>query len=129
MTAPTSPPLFDGKSEYAFRTEPVGQWPAVAGTVVPAAPRDIAQHLGRVKAARAKLGTTVVGKTVGHDEVEAEVILAEAAFYARHLRTWDLPCEVSAATLMVLPVAVFDQLEGIVTGLRGFVFDAPASAA
>lgn len=113
--------LIDGKTEFAFRTRDGGHWPALAGVVRPAAPREIRAHDARCREIRAKLGTPVAGKPVDIDAVEAEVVQAQATFFAERLVRWNVDAPISPETVAVLPWEIFTQLDSVIAGQSGLI--------
>lgn len=92
-----------------FATRPVGDLPALTGTVRPCS-----------AAERGRFFDAEYAKLKAEKGQEA----ALATFYARHLVSWDFfdtdlhdqPLPVTPENVASLPSAVFDQLDGVVSG-------------
>lgn len=101
--------LIDDTVQVEFRTDPVGPWPALTGTVRPATALELDLHQG--EAARAN--------------GEADRHRLRAAFVARHLRRWELtdadgrPVPPSADAFARLPKGVQVQVFDAAAGFAG----------
>lgn len=97
-----------------FATRPVGDVPALTGTVEVLSAGQWEDHLADFRE-RTRSG------------VPAATVSAE--FHARHLKTWDFfgeatalsPLPITPANVLALPPCVFEQLDEIVRGTVGTV--------
>lgn len=102
--------LLGGTLVRSFKTEEVGGWPSMEGTVRPATPAEVRGYLATMHEYRMK----------GPENADAQVHY-QAGFFAGLLKSWnvydgDRPAEINAAAVMQLPSPVYDQLENIVLG-------------
>lgn len=96
-----------------FTTRPVGDVPALTGTVEVISAGQWREHLADFAERKA---------SVPPAQIEAE-------FYAKHLKSWDFyeddkaesPLPITAANVRALPAVVFDQLDDIIRGTAGTV--------
>ena len=97
-----------------FATEPDCGFPAVTGTVRPPTPTEVADYRDQCAGLRG-----------------AKLARAQAEFFARHVRTWDVegedgaPAPVHPGSMLALPFPVFAQLERVVIEAGGT--DAPGN--
>jgi hypothetical protein len=104
--------LQGGTLVLPFKTESRGAYPAMSGTYRPATPTEVTEY-------NAKLAAV---------SDPAERVRAKNAFYATHLKSWDVVCDddVTPATLDglnigALPFPVWAQLDDVVLGYMGAV--------
>lgn len=94
-----------------FATKPIGNWPAIDGTIRPAAPREVRAYYTR-------LATFDATDAEGQTRYQAE-------FFAGLIKSWDVvglddqPAPITADTLGSLPFPVWSQLENIALGYLG----------
>lgn len=116
--------LLNGTLARTFTTDEAHGWPALAGTVRPATPREVREYVA-AKREHDLRGPAGAG----------ELVAFQSKFFAGLLRTWnvddgDAPAPITPESVARLPDPVFVQLENVCLGYAAgdLLGNSPASS-